>query len=141
MKALHDFAKTLTDALAAIEGAKAAEERAKSSQQAMARALENVEKARIAADKIKADADTYVRDCQFKGAAINQETGAKLAAEKSQHERWIENAKGQVDAASQTLTALQKEIADARAKRDALNAEIARVGAAFSDAAAKLKHG
>src|SRR5258708_2444360 len=138
MKALHDFAKTLTDALAAMEGAKAAEERAKAAQQATARALENVEKARIAADKIKADAHTYVRDCQFKGAAINQETGAKLAAEKLQHERWIENAKGQVTAASDRLTELQKEIGDARAARDAINAQLGKLRAAFADSAAKL---
>src|SRR5260221_7245053 len=130
MKALHDFAKTLTDALAAMEGAKAAEERAKAAQQAAARALGNAENARIAADRINAEAETHAREQKAELAKAEIEFAAKLATEKLQHERWIENAKGQVNAASDRLTELQKEIGDARADRDAIKAELGKLRAA-----------
>jgi len=138
MKSLHDFAKTLTDALAAMEGAKAAEERAKSAQQAAARALTNAENARIAADNIKAEADAAVSARKAAIEDIDRQAAAHLAAEKAQYERWIENAKGQVNAASETLTELQAQIAAARIVRDAINAEVGKLRAAFADSAAKL---
>jgi hypothetical protein len=138
MKYLHDFAKTLTDALAAVEGARAAEERAKSAQQAAARALSNAENARIAADKTKADADAHVRARKAEQEKHDAEAYGVWARERAQHLAWIENAKGQVSAASESLTALQKEIAAAREQRDAINAELGKLRAAFADSAAKL---
>ncbi len=138
MKAIKDFLDTLNKAVAVAEGANAAEERAKSAQQAAARALTNAENARIAADKIKAEADAAVSARKAAIEDIDRQAAAHLAAEKSQHERWIENAKGQVNAASETLTELQAQIAAARIVRDAINAEVGKLRAAFADSAAKL---
>src|SRR5258708_20146607 len=121
MKALHDFAKTLTDALAAMEGAKAAEERAKAAQQTAARALNNAENARIAADKTKAEAEAHVRTRMAELEKAETDSAAKIAAGERQYKVWIENAKGQGNAASETLTTLQKETAEATAPRATIN--------------------
>jgi hypothetical protein len=138
MKTLHDFAKTLTDALAAMEGAKAAEERARLAQQAASQGLANAEKARIAAARIKADADAYADAHKAEQDKVDAELKAVRDREKSQHTAWIENAKGQVEAASATLEAINKAIGEKRGEHDALSTEIGQMRARLTDAVSKF---
>lgn len=141
MKTLHEFADTLKAALAAIEGASAAEERAKAAQQAVRRAGEMHREIVERGTKAIADADSEVLSRKTYVEKIEAEHAQRWTAEKAEHDRYVANARAQVETASETLSALQLQIAEARKTRDEINAELAKLRAAFGESASKLGNG
>lgn len=134
----RQFAESVLAACNALETADAAEERARLASISAGNANNAKRQAEIDAAKVKADAATEAGEHKARLDKAERDHAAKLAAEKAEHDRYVENARGQVEAASETLSGLQTEIRLARQDLANLNAERARVRAAFAESAAKL---
>jgi hypothetical protein len=138
MKALHDFAKTLSDALAAVEGAKAAEERARDARLAEGRARSELEAAKSEAARIKSEADTYHENSKKASAEARCSDIAAIAAERAQHAKWLADTKRVADEESERLTELKASTAAEQLRHDELVAAIAKHRASLAELAAKF---
>lgn len=139
MKSIEEFAAALVDA---VKGARDAEQRVKDAQQSITRAQTEAERIRNDAAKERAAGRAEIAADKAHAAKrladIEDKHNKKLAAEKAEHDGYVSTARAQVDQASETLAGLQKEITTARATRDGLSTEIAKLRAAFADSAARL---
>lgn len=142
MKSIEDFAAALVDA---VKGARDLEQQRKDAQQAIARAQAEAESIRTAARKERDDARVLIAEDKAAAAKrlaeLEDRQSKALAAEKAEHTAYVSNARAQVDQASQTLIGLQNEIAEARRVRETLNAENAKLVAAFGEAGKRLAGG
>lgn len=142
MKSIEDFAAALVDA---VKGARDLEQQRKDAQQAVARAQAEASQIRASAEKARADARAEIATDKAQAnqriAQAEMTHAQKLASEKAEHDAYVSNAKAQVLQLSEALTALQAEIAEARLVRDNINAENAKLLAAFGESAKKLGHG
>lgn len=134
----RQFAESVLAACNALDMAAAAEERARFASIAAGNANNAIRQAEITAEKLTASAKEDKRIIIADLRKTEAESRAKLAAEKAEHDRYVANAKGQVEAASETLNALQLQIATTRAEIDSLNTTRASIRAAIADAALKI---
>lgn len=141
MKTLQDFHDLLGQALRAIDGKTIAEEHAKSAQQAAANANSVRANTLAKADQLIVDANAKVAARKAELEKAEREHDAKFAAEKAEHDRYVANARAQVETASETLSALQLQISEARKTREQLGIELANLRAAFGEAGKRLADG
>lgn len=139
MKSIEEFAAALVDA---VKAARDLEQQRKDAEHSVVRAQTEAERIRTDARKDRDDARREAQEDSLKHLDRLSKASAdhekKLASEKGEHDAYVSNARAQVQTASETLTALQKDIAGARETRDALNTELGKLRAAFADSAARL---
>jgi len=138
MSDLRAFADSLKAAMEAIDNHAAIVEQARQAEARAKAAHEAAIEAQTQAHKARNAAALSLHDHGEAAAKIKRDLDAAHEAHKSRMAAATESADQQVKAAADVLTGLQAQIRDRRAELDVLNAQSAKLKAAFDEAAGKL---